>query len=35
LIERGFAADVELAARVGESECVPVLSGEAFVAQPS
>jgi 2-phosphosulfolactate phosphatase len=35
LIERGFAADVELAARVGESGCVPVLSAEAFVARPS
>jgi 2-phosphosulfolactate phosphatase len=35
LIERGFAADVDLAARLGESGCVPVLSGEAFVARPS
>jgi 2-phosphosulfolactate phosphatase len=34
LIERGFAADVELAAAVGVSGCVPVLAGEAFVARP-
>jgi 2-phosphosulfolactate phosphatase len=35
LIERGFASDVELAARVGEGRCVPVLAAEAFVAWPS
>jgi 2-phosphosulfolactate phosphatase len=34
LIERGFAADVDLAAAVGASECVPMLSGGAFVARP-
>jgi 2-phosphosulfolactate phosphatase len=34
LIERGFASDVELAAAVGVSRCVPVLSGKAFVALP-
>ena len=34
LIDRGFAADVDLAAAVGVSECVPVLSGDAFVARP-
>jgi 2-phosphosulfolactate phosphatase len=33
LLERGFAADVALAAQVGVSECVPVLGGEAFVAR--
>jgi 2-phosphosulfolactate phosphatase len=33
LIERGFAADVELAAAVGVSRCVPVLSAGAFVAR--
>jgi 2-phosphosulfolactate phosphatase len=35
LVGRGFAADVELAAQFGQSECVPVLSGEAFVARPA
>jgi 2-phosphosulfolactate phosphatase len=35
LIERGFAADVEIAGAVGSSRCVPVLSGEAFVNSPS
>jgi 2-phosphosulfolactate phosphatase len=35
LIERGFTADVELAAQFGESECVPVLFGEAFIARPA
>jgi 2-phosphosulfolactate phosphatase len=35
LIENGFAADVELAAAVGVSRCVPVLSDGAFVARPS
>jgi 2-phosphosulfolactate phosphatase len=34
LIEWGFAADVELAAAVGVSGCVPVLTGDAFVARP-
>jgi 2-phosphosulfolactate phosphatase len=33
LIERGFAADVELAAAHGVSECVPVLEGGAYVAR--
>jgi 2-phosphosulfolactate phosphatase len=35
LIERGFATDVELAAAVGVSECVPVLIGEVFAAGAS
>jgi 2-phosphosulfolactate phosphatase len=35
LIERGFASDVELAAAVGVSRCVPLLSGEAFIARQS
>lgn len=30
LIERGFACDVELAAALGVSTCVPLLSGKAF-----
>jgi 2-phosphosulfolactate phosphatase len=34
LIERCFAADVELAARVGESAGVPVLCGAAFRTRP-
>jgi 2-phosphosulfolactate phosphatase len=33
LIEGGFASDVELAAAVAVSECVPVLCGEAFAAR--
>lgn len=32
LVERGFAADVELAAALDVSEIIPVLTGEAFVA---
>jgi 2-phosphosulfolactate phosphatase len=32
LVERDFAEDVEMAARVGVSEVVPVLRGESFVA---
>jgi 2-phosphosulfolactate phosphatase len=32
LIERGFAADVELAAAPGVSACVPRLEGKEFVA---
>jgi 2-phosphosulfolactate phosphatase len=35
LLERGFAADVEVAAAVGISGCVPVLTRGAFVARPS
>lgn len=35
LVERGFAADVDLAAEVGVSSCVPTLSGAMFVGQPS
>jgi 2-phosphosulfolactate phosphatase len=33
LIERGFTADVDLAAAVGVSGCVPVLCGDAFLAR--
>jgi 2-phosphosulfolactate phosphatase len=33
LIERGFGSDVELAAAVETSRCVPVFCGEAFEAQ--
>ena len=32
LMERGFAADVQLAASTGASACIPVLAGTAFVA---
>ena len=32
LAERGFAADIELAAELDVSEIVPVLSGETFIA---
>jgi 2-phosphosulfolactate phosphatase len=32
LVERGFAADVELATKLDVSEIVPVLIGEAFIA---
>lgn len=35
LIERGFAADVEMAAAVGVSGCVPVLTRGAFIARRS
>ncbi len=35
LIERGFAADVDLTATVGVSGCVPILSDGAFAARPS
>ncbi|CAM2887626.1 2-phosphosulfolactate phosphatase [Prescottella defluvii] len=31
LIAAGYASDVEVAAEVGESRCVPVLSGDVFV----
>ena len=33
LIERGFSADVDLAAKLDISQCVPVLKDHAFVAQ--
>jgi hypothetical protein len=33
LIERGFAADVDLASAFGVSDSVPVLEGVAFVAR--
>lgn len=33
LIERGFATDVELAAQLNISSCVPVLMNQAFAAQ--
>jgi 2-phosphosulfolactate phosphatase len=35
LCERGFAADIELAAKLDVSQVVPVLQGEAFVACPA
>jgi 2-phosphosulfolactate phosphatase len=34
LLERGFAADLDLAAAYGVSACVPLLEGGAFVARP-
>jgi 2-phosphosulfolactate phosphatase len=34
LVERGFHADVEIAAEVNQSRCVPILRGEQFLHAP-